>query len=342
MTGRSLSDIRTSVRGAGREARGFAVLAVARNLPVVTAMARPLRYIPERSVVEVTTRTIQSRFLLRPSAELNDLILGVIGRARSLYDVDVIAFVVMSNHAHFLLSPANGEQLAKFMAHVNRNISDEAGREHDWSGALWARRYRGIVVVDEESQVARLRYLLSNGCKEGLVSSPKSWPGATSVHAIIDGGPVVGTWLDRSGMYRARRRGETVERSEFETSYATVLAPLPCWRRLSAEEYRQRCAEMVADIECETAALNARLGRTVLGVDKILAQDPHGKPRTISKSPAPMVHAATEAARELFVEAYRIFVAAYRRAAAALRAGHGNVEFPAYAFPPARPFILVT
>ena len=290
----------------------------------------------------MTTRTIQSRFLLRPSAELNELILGVIGRARSLYEVDVIAFVVLSNHAHFLLCPANGEQLAKFMAHINRNISDEAGRKHDWAGALWERRYRGIVVVDEESQIARMAYILANGCKEGLVSSPYHWPGATSVHAMVNGGPLVGTWVDRSGMYRAKQRGETVDESDFAVSYATALAPLPCWSHLSSEEYRQRCAEMVAEIERETAALNARLGRTVLGVDKILEQDPHGRPRTINKSPAPMVHAATEAARELFMEAYRIFVAAYRRAAAALRAGHGNVEFPAYAFPPARPFVLVT
>ena len=293
-------------------------------------------------MVEVTIRTIQSRFLLRPSPELNDAILGVIGRARSLYDVDVIAFVVLSNHAHFLLRPANGEQLAKFMAHVNRNISDEAGREHDWTGALWERRYRGIVVVDEESQVARLRYLLSNGCKENLVISPYHWPGATCAHALVNGAPIVGTWLDRSGMFRARQRGESVEPCDYETRYATVLAPLPCWSHLSPAEYRSRCAEMIADIERETVVRNVLLGSTVVGVDTILEQDPHGKPRTISKSPAPMVHAATREARDIFMEAYRAFVAAYRRAAQALREGHSDVQFPANAFPPAAPFVLVT
>ena len=52
--------------------------------------------------MEVTTRTIQSRFLLRPSAELNDLILGVIGRASFLYDVDVHAFVVLMDHPDYV------------------------------------------------------------------------------------------------------------------------------------------------------------------------------------------------------------------------------------------------
>jgi len=34
-----------------------------------------------RALVEVTCRTPQSRFLLRPSPELNDLVVGVFGRA---------------------------------------------------------------------------------------------------------------------------------------------------------------------------------------------------------------------------------------------------------------------
>ena len=45
-----------------------------------TCMPRPLRFIPEHSLVEITTRTIQGRLLLKPSPELNELILGIIGR----------------------------------------------------------------------------------------------------------------------------------------------------------------------------------------------------------------------------------------------------------------------
>jgi hypothetical protein len=38
-----------------------------------------LRFIPENSLVEITTRTLQGRLLLRPSPELTDLILGIVG-----------------------------------------------------------------------------------------------------------------------------------------------------------------------------------------------------------------------------------------------------------------------
>ena len=146
-------------------------------LALLAGMTRPLRYVTPGQIVEVTTRTIQSRFLLRPSDELNAAILAVLGRARAHHDVGLHGFAVLSNHAHFLLTVADGRELASFMRFVNRNISCAVGRLHDWRGPVWAWRYRSIPVVDEASQMSRMTYLLRQGCKEGLVSSPLAWPG---------------------------------------------------------------------------------------------------------------------------------------------------------------------
>jgi hypothetical protein len=90
-------------------------------------MARPLRFVPEKSLVEVTTRTFQGRLPLRPSPELTDIILGIVGKAQALYGMTIHAFVFMSTHAHFLLSPASGGQLVRFMQFVNANVAKEAG-----------------------------------------------------------------------------------------------------------------------------------------------------------------------------------------------------------------------
>ena len=146
-------------------------------------MARPLRFVPPNALVEVTTRTVHGRFLLRPSAEVNDMILGIIGRAQTLYPVRVHAFVVLSNHVHALLSVDDAAQLAAFMAFINGNIAREIGRLHEWRHRFWARRYRAIVVADDLAAVARLRYILQNGCKEGLVDRPGDWPGLSCVRA---------------------------------------------------------------------------------------------------------------------------------------------------------------
>ena len=151
---------------------------------------------------------------------------------------------------------------------------------------------------------------------------------------------LTGTWLDRSAIYHARLRGdEYIDISDFETQYEIVLHRLPCWSELSDDEWRAKCAVMVAEIEAETWAMHADRGSSPLGVAAVLSQDPHGQPRSSDRSPAPLVHAASRVAREVFKAAYQRFVEAFRAAAARLRAGDVAVEFPIYAFPPPRPFV---
>jgi REP element-mobilizing transposase RayT len=135
---------------------------------------RPLRFVPENSLVIITTRTLHGRLLLTPSPELTDLLLGVIGKAQHIYAMTIHAFVVVSNHAHCLLFPLSAQQLACFMRFVNSNIAKEAARLHDWPERIWSRRYRAIPVVDEMATHARIRYLLVRGAKEGLVASAVS------------------------------------------------------------------------------------------------------------------------------------------------------------------------
>ena len=89
-------------------------------------MARRLRFIPEGgALVEVTCRTIQGRFLLKPTAELKPLILGVLGRAQRLYPLEIHAFVFLSNHYHLLLNVETALQLAQFMNYFNSNLARE-------------------------------------------------------------------------------------------------------------------------------------------------------------------------------------------------------------------------
>src|SRR6185436_11147290 len=106
-------------------------------------MARKLRFIPEGgALVEVTCRTVQSRFLLRPSPELNEVILGVLGKAQSLYPIDLVAYVWLSNHFHLLLWVEDAQRLAKFMEYLNGNLAREVSRATGWTDKIWSRRYQ--------------------------------------------------------------------------------------------------------------------------------------------------------------------------------------------------------
>lgn len=304
-------------------------------------MGHPLRWYEPDVVYEFTSRTIREQFLLRPCPASRDLIFGVIGRAQVLYPaVRIHYFVFISNHSHMLLSSSDGASLAPFIGFVNSNVAREIGRLRGAPGRMWARRTRPIRIVDEASMVDRLRYLVSHGCKEGLVGTPGEWPGATAHAWFATGAALTGTWHHRDAERRALRRREAFQPDSYRTKLPITMSPLPCWRDLDERQHRARHAEIIAEITRTTAAENARLGRMPLGPDAICAVDPMSSPIASKRSPAPQCHAASRSAAVAYRLAYRAFVAAYRVAAKALREGQRTAEFPRGAFPCRAGFVL--
>ena len=308
---------------------------------VLKVMSRRLRFIPDGgALVEVTCRTLQGRFLLKPTPDLRSVIFGILGRAQRLYPVDVHAFVFLSNHYHLLLSVKDARRLAQFMNYLNSNLAREAGRLHGWEGRFWSRRYQAIVVSEQEAaQVDRLRYLLSHGCKEGLVARPQDWPGAHCARSLIGEDRPEGLWFDRTREYSARARGERCSRLQYATRVRLRLEFLPCWSHLSRSGYEERIRKLLAQIEEESSVRLQVEGARPAGVARVLSQNPHARPHRLKKVQAPAFHAATKAARRELLDGYRWFVDAYRRAAEKLRRGERGVAFPAGCFPPRLPFV---
>jgi REP element-mobilizing transposase RayT len=230
-------------------------------------MPRKLRHVLEGgSLVEVTCRTVQSRLLLTPRAHVRKIVIGVLARAKRLYPVQLVAFSFLGNHFHLLLFAEDAGRLSEFMCYLNGNLAREVGRLADWKEKFWGRRYQHIVVSDEEeAHDARLKYVLSNGVKEGLVGSLREWPGAHVVHALPTGGPLKGVWYDRTQEYRYRLRGKEPEPDQFAISETLTLDPLPCWKHLPFEECRKRMEGVVAEVEAEARAAREAKGVEPLG-----------------------------------------------------------------------------
>jgi REP element-mobilizing transposase RayT len=307
-------------------------------------MGRRLRFLPDNDdgvLVEVSCRTIRALALLRPSRRMREITVGVLGRAREVSPVEVCAFSCLSNHYHGLLVVRDQQELTRFMHHFQGNLAREVGRHVRWHGPVWSRRYDGMVVTDEpEAQWARLKYVLSNSVKEGLVESPLEWQGAHAAGALVHGEPMEGYWWNRTKEWAAARRGETYGTYDYATRYLVELAPLPCFRHLSAEEYQNRVAELIREIEEE--GREARGDRPVLGVEAVARQDPFEPPTyQTKKSPRRQFHGTSKEHLRDLREEFAIFVAKFETASEELRSG--NLEaaswFPEGSYPPALPFI---
>ena len=139
------------------------------------------------TLVFVTCRTVQGRFLFRPGPEFNDLFLGILGRAQRRHDMRICGVCVMSSHFHLLLVVDDVRQLARFMRDLKSKLAREVNRLTGWRGTVFHRRYDMAVVTEEEAaQAGRLAYILSHGVKEKLVERAQEWPGVHCVKALLN------------------------------------------------------------------------------------------------------------------------------------------------------------
>lgn len=299
----------------------------------------------QNRLVEVTTRTFQGRYLLRPSSDVNRTILGVLGRAQRRTGIELCGFTFLSNHYHLLAVPESTEQLSEFMGFVNGNIARKVGRLHDWHGKLWDRRYQHIIVSDEpEAQVGRLRYLLSQGVKEGLVRNPEDWPGVHCVGQLLRGYAEVtgGIWRDQTAEYRARRIGRVLSPEEFLFRESVWLRPIPCWAELVRRDRCGRVEEILREIARMAHERREKTEKAPLGARKIMMQVPEWRPKPMRRSPAPAYHAVSREHHERHRERYGEFLGLHRHAAQGLKEGRPDVVFPPGCFPPRLPYVPET
>ena len=302
-------------------------------------MAYPIRQFDPQTIFFVTSRTIQSRFLMAPSEKTNELIGGILARAVRQCHVELFAYVFTSNHFHLMVRAPSAIAMSKFMQRLQSNIAVKIGRLVGWRGRFFARRYSAEPIVDEGAQVERLRYILAHGVKEGLVSKCRHWPGLSCIDALLENGRAsFHSWRNWTLRWKMEVRGERdVGRFSADCpSEAEILelTPLPCWAMLAAAERSRRSAQLVADIEASAPRPAVR------STSHITAQNPLSAPVKTKHTARPKAHAST---KQLWMEAlhrYRRFHAAFRQASRDWLAGVFDVEFPLHSFRPP-PWLVV-
>ena len=303
-------------------------------------MARsPRVHVQDRPLMEICNRTVQGLSLLHPDDTFNALVVGALAKAQADFPVALHAGAVTNNHFHLLLSPDDVEQQAGFIGSFTRRLSWLAARRHGWQGPIFVERYKALEIsAEEEAQARRLSYVLSNGCKEGLVASPLDWPGVSFASALIGDRVLKGLWIDREALYEARRRGERVSESDFAEEVEVTLEPLPCWVHMSPQEARQAVHGVIDQIVEATAAMHAVDGTRPAGAAAVVSADPWVR-RKLEKVPVSSVLAASAKMWKLLLDGYRARVATYRAASDRFRSGVRNTVFPPNCFPPALPFV---
>jgi putative transposase len=79
--------------------------------------------------------------------------------------VDVLAFVLMPNHFHLLISPRKDTSLSKFMKKISGGYTNYFNIKYQRSGALFQGRYKHVSVVDHSHLLHLPFYIHANPLK---------------------------------------------------------------------------------------------------------------------------------------------------------------------------------
>jgi len=92
--------------------------------------------------------------------------------ASRAYDVSIHAYVMMTNHVHFLASPAHPQALPRMMQSLGRRYVGRFNFLYGRTGTLWEGRYKSTLIDTECYLFACLRYIELNPVRAGIVAAP--------------------------------------------------------------------------------------------------------------------------------------------------------------------------
>ena len=134
-------------------------------------MARPLRIQYENAVYHVTCRGNAQQDIFADDHDRARFI-SLLQRSSEIYQVSVVAFVLMRNHFHLLVRTPRAN-LQEFMRHFNISYTSAFNRRHGRTGHLYQGRYKSFLVDADSYLLEVSRYIHLNPVRVMRETSPE-------------------------------------------------------------------------------------------------------------------------------------------------------------------------
>ena len=112
------------------------------------------------------------------------LLLALWAEYAQKFQVEIHAYVLMSNHFHLLVTPTTDTGLPQMMQAVGRRYVRLFNDAHGRSGTLWEGRYRSTLIETERDLLTCMAYIDLNPVRAGLVNHARDHPWSSHGHHI--------------------------------------------------------------------------------------------------------------------------------------------------------------
>jgi putative transposase len=104
------------------------------------------------------------------------LYLGLVNELAPMFECELHAYVLMTNHVHMLLTPRTPDGPSRLMQNLGQRYVQHFNRAHLRTGTLWEGRFRSSVIDSERYLFTCQRYIELNPVRAGIVRNPWEYP----------------------------------------------------------------------------------------------------------------------------------------------------------------------
>ena len=109
-------------------------------------------------------------------------LLGLLAENAIKFDVQIHAYVLMSNHFHLLVTPQTDDGLPHLMQAVGRSYVRYFNGAQKRSGTLWEGRYKSTLIQTDRYLLACMAYIDLNPVRAGLLAQAGDYPWSSFGH----------------------------------------------------------------------------------------------------------------------------------------------------------------
>jgi len=122
------------------------------------------------------TTNLANRKPLLASSYAARMLMEVINEVRAETAFNLLAFVVMPDHLHMVVSLPSGLKLGRVMQLIKGRFSNRYHRATGGDGNLWQERYHERTLRTEQQLITAIEYVHGNPMKAGIVSQLEDFP----------------------------------------------------------------------------------------------------------------------------------------------------------------------
>jgi REP-associated tyrosine transposase len=121
------------------------------------------------------THRCQDRQLLFRYAKYRDFYTKMLLKSVQRYRMDVLDYIVTSNHVHLLVSAKEGQEISDALRYLHGRMGQWYNREKGHSGSFWSDRFHTTRIQNGEHLARCLIYIDLNMVRAGVVKHPGDW-----------------------------------------------------------------------------------------------------------------------------------------------------------------------